>query len=81
MKTNKKPVAITVTGINRLITDLKSGLKDNYDLLGETNEEQIERFGEVFDYSLSGEDEDIHTVGYIMGIEYAIRELEKLINN
>ena len=32
------------TKINRLITDLKNGLRDDYNFLGETDEEQIERF-------------------------------------
>ena len=69
------------TEINRLVTDLKNGLKDDYNFLGETDEEQIERFEEVKKWSLHKSEEDISTVGFIMGVEYTIRQLNKLINN
>ena len=69
------------TIINKLIKDLKNGLKDDYNFLGETNEEQIERFEEVKKWTLQKSEEDISTVGFIMGVEYTIRELNKLINN
>ena len=79
--TNEKPIAITITGINKLISELKYGLIDEYNFLGDTDEDQIERFNEVKKWSLNKSEEDISSVGFIMGIEYTIRELEKLINN
>lgn len=66
------------TIINKLIKDLKNGLKDDYNFLGETNEEQIERFEEVKKWTLQKSEEDISTVGFIMGVEYTIRQLNKL---
>jgi len=59
--------------INKLINRLNNNLIEDYNLLGSQ-----ERFDEVFNYSLSKEEEDIHTVGYIMGVEYAIKQLTKL---
>ena len=79
--TNEKPIAITITGINKLISELKYGLIDEYNFLGNTDEDQIERFNEVKKWSLNKSEEDISSVGFIMGVEYTIRELEKLINN
>jgi len=79
--TNEKPIAITITGINKLISELKYGLIDEYNFLGDTDEDQIERFNEVKKWSLNKSEEDISSVGFIMGIEYTIRELEKLITN
>ena len=79
--TNEKPIAITITGINKLISELKYGLIDEYNFLGDTDEDQIERFNEVKKWSLNKSEEDISSVGFIMGVEYTIRELEKLINN
>ena len=69
------------TEVNKLIARLKNGLIDDYNFLGETDEEQIERFEEVKKWSLHKSEEDISTVGFIMGVEYTIRELNKLINN
>ena len=79
--TNEKPIAITITGINKLISELKYGLIDEYNFLGDTDEDQIERFNEVKKWSLNKSEEDISSVGFIMGVEYTIRELEKLITN
>ena len=79
--TNEKPIAITITGINKLISELKYGLIDEFNFLGDTDEDQIERFNEVKKWSLNKSEEDISSVGFIMGVEYTIRELEKLINN
>lgn len=79
--TKEKPIAITITGINKLISELKYGLIDEYNFLGDTDEDQIERFNEVKKWSLNKSEEDISSVGFIMGVEYTIRELEKLINN
>ena len=69
------------TKINKLISELKYGLIDEYNFLGDTDEAQIERFNEVKKWSLNKSEEDISSVGFIMGIEYTIRELEKLITN
>ena len=69
------------TKINKLISELKYGLIDEYNFLGDTDEDQIERFNEVKKWSLNKSEEDISSVGFIMGVEYTIRELEKLINN
>ena len=79
--TKEKPIAITITGINKLISELKYGLIDEYNFLGDTDEDQIKRFNEVKKWSLNESEEDISSVGFIMGVEYTIRELEKLINN
>ena len=69
------------TKINKLISELKYGLIDEYNFLGDTDEDQIKRFNEVKKWSLNKSEEDISSVGFIMGIEYTIRELEKLITN
>jgi len=66
--------------LEQLIIRLKNGLMEDYNLLGDTDDEQIDRFEEVKKWSLHKSEEDISTVGFIMGVEYTIREIQKLIN-
>lgn len=65
--------------INKLINTLENGLMEDYRYLGDTDDEQNERFEEVKKWSLHKSEEDISTVGFIMGVEYTIRQLKKLL--
>ena len=47
------------TKINKLISELKYGLIDEYNFLGDTDEDQIERFNEVKKWSLNKSEEDL----------------------
>jgi len=66
--------------LEQLIIRLKNGLMEDYNLLGETDDEQTDRFEEVKKWSLHKSEEDISTVGFIMGVEYTIRQIQRLIN-
>jgi len=65
------------TKINGLINKLENSILEDWNLLGDTGEEQIERFEEVKNWSLHKSEEDISTVGFIMGVRWAIREIKK----
>ena len=80
-KTYENPTAIGNRRLDGIINKLENGILEDWNLLGDTGEQQIEKFEEVQKWSLHRSEEDISTVGFIMGVRWAIREIKKELKN